>query len=132
MYKMQAEIASLSSRIWGSNVLCFSILGKENHGRVDVKSTRPVYEVDNNHINRPLSIDTQGCMYSCLAQAQTTTCNCTEGKFRTGAKVCSDISEGKDESPSSILVHQSANKTDAFKIVRNYMHENYNKRLIRL
>ncbi|XP_044180481.1 degenerin deg-1-like isoform X2 [Acropora millepora] len=37
----------------------------------------------------------QGCMYSCLAQAQTTTCNCTEGKFRTGAKVCSDILEVK-------------------------------------
>ncbi|KAK2566969.1 Degenerin-like protein asic-1 [Acropora cervicornis] len=34
-------------------------------------------------------------MYSCLAQAQTTTCNCTEGKFRTGAKVCSDILEVK-------------------------------------
>ena len=97
----------------------FSILGKKNYGTVDVKSTRPVYEVGNNHINRPLSIDTQGCMYSCLAQAQTTTCNCTEGKLRTGAKVCSDISEGKDELSSSVLVHQSANKTDAFKIVRN-------------
>lgn len=35
----------------------------------------------------------QGCMYSCLAQAQITMCNCTEGKFRTGAKVCSDILE---------------------------------------
>ena len=74
-------------------------------------------------------------MYSCLAQAQTTTCNCSEGKFRTGAKVCSDFSEGKDESSSSsssILVRQSANKTDVFEIVRNYMHENYNEPLIRL
>ncbi|KAJ7385275.1 ligand-gated sodium channel [Desmophyllum pertusum] len=37
----------------------------------------------------------QGCMYSCLARAEIDNCNCTEGKFRLGNQVCTEISEVK-------------------------------------
>lgn len=37
----------------------------------------------------------QGCMYSCLAQAQLLTCNCSEGKFRLEKRICSEISQVK-------------------------------------
>ena len=37
----------------------------------------------------------QGCMYSCLARAQERECNCTESKYRTVSRICSETSDGK-------------------------------------
>lgn len=35
----------------------------------------------------------QGCMYSCLAEAQKDKCKCTEGKFPVGGEICLNVTE---------------------------------------